>query len=174
MANEIDFDEVLRKYKADPYDYIDVRSIHAGVVTFAVEEGGSVDAPSGEWKHIPGTTLYAIERERNSKEVHSQINGTIASINAQCDGRFVEAGEKLMTIRHPLKKKGYYRKHPQRGPLSLSGSGKGQVFLLSGYPGAYRQKGCPVPSPLNTGGEIITMSLMKRDTPVYYRGLNPV
>src|SRR6056297_2963504 len=73
--------------------------------SFTVKEGDEVDSPSGEWLHIPGTTLYEINRERNPKPVSSKINGTIASLNSDLDGSFVEAGEKLMTIRHPLKKK---------------------------------------------------------------------
>ena len=105
MANEIDFDEIFRKYRSDPFEYIDIRAIHTGLVRCLVAKDSDVAGPSGEWMHVPGTGLYEITRERNTKLVTSQTNGTVADINAGLDGKFVEAGEKLMTIRHPLKKK---------------------------------------------------------------------
>ena len=105
MAKEIDFDAIIGKYRSDPYDYIEVAAIHTGVVNFKVQEGDEVDSPSGEWAHIPGSPIYEINRERNPKVVTTQINGTISSLNADLEGKFVEAGEILLTIRHPLKKK---------------------------------------------------------------------
>ena len=42
MANEIDFDELLGKYKSDPFDYVDVFAVHTGRVTFKVVEGEEV------------------------------------------------------------------------------------------------------------------------------------
>ena len=44
MSKEIDFDEILGKYRSDPFDYIDVCAIHTGVVTFKVKEGDEVFA----------------------------------------------------------------------------------------------------------------------------------
>ncbi len=105
MSNEIDFDELLSKYKSDPFDYVDVLAVHTGRVSFKVVEGEEVKAPSGEWMQVPGTRLYEINRERNPKIIAAQTNGTVAQINTEFDGQFVEAGEKLMTIKHPLKKK---------------------------------------------------------------------
>ena len=32
-------------------------------------------------------------------------NGVVTSLRQDCEGEFVEAGEKLMTIKHPLKKR---------------------------------------------------------------------
>ena len=42
MSNEIDFDELLSKYKSDPFDYVDVFAIHTGRVLFKVVEGQEV------------------------------------------------------------------------------------------------------------------------------------
>ena len=105
MSKEIDFDEILGKYRSDPYDYVDITATHTGVVSFQVEKGVEVDAPGGEWNHIPGTALYEITRERNTKLVGAPINGILSELHGELEGQFVEAGEKLMTIRHPLKKK---------------------------------------------------------------------
>ena len=55
MSNEIDFDELLSKYKSDPFDYVDVLAVHTGRVSFKVVEGEEVKAPSGEWLQVPGT-----------------------------------------------------------------------------------------------------------------------
>ena len=52
MSNEIDYDEILSKYKSDPYDYVEISAAHTGVVRFQVEKGAAVDAPGGEWMHI--------------------------------------------------------------------------------------------------------------------------
>ena len=57
MSNEIDFDEILSKYRSDPYDYMDITATHTGVVNFQVEKGVEVDAPGGEWNHLSGTAV---------------------------------------------------------------------------------------------------------------------
>lgn len=102
---EIHFDEILARYKSDPYNYVDMLAIHTGKVRFLVTEDSTVDGASGEWKHKPGTQLYEINRERNTKIITSKTNGTISALRSELDNQFVESGEKLLTIRHPLKKK---------------------------------------------------------------------
>ena len=98
--DDIDFDEIISKYKADPYDYVDIHSIHTGRIRFKVEVGAEVQGVSGEWRHIPGTTLYVLIRERNPKPVHSPTNGEVSFIRDDLEGQFVEAGEKIITIKH--------------------------------------------------------------------------
>ena len=98
MANEIDFDEILSKYRSDPFDYVEVCATHTGIVRFRVGEGDAVEAPSGEWQQVPGTALYQITRERNPKLVAARTNGVVAEIRSELEGQFVEAGEKLMVI----------------------------------------------------------------------------
>ena len=105
MTDGIDFDALLGRYKRDPFEYVDVFAIHTGRITFKVVEGEEVSAPSGQWLQVPGSALYAIERERNPKIIAAHTSGTVERINTEFDGQFVEAGEQLMTIKHPLKKK---------------------------------------------------------------------
>ncbi len=106
MASDtIHFDEILSRYRSDPYDYVDMHAVHAGEIRFLVENEAEVKGVSGEWKHIPGSSLYEITRERNPKVITSKTNGTVSYINTAADGQFVESGTKLMTVRHPLKKK---------------------------------------------------------------------
>ncbi len=169
MANEIDFDEILGKYRSDPYDYVDVCATHTGVVRCLVAEGDAVVAPSGQWLHVPGTVLYEITRERNTKLVTSQTNGTVAGIHTEFDGKFVEAGEKLMTIRHPLKKKEIIENILKEVLYLFPAPEKAKYFFSLDIQSRIEKKGAQAVS-IKPGDEIITMSLMKRDTPVYYEG----
>lgn len=169
MSNEIDFDEILGKYKTDPYDYIDVHAVHTGVVAFKVEEGDAVEAAGGEWNHIPGTPIYEINRERNPKLISSHINGTISFLNSELDGSFVEAGEKLMTIRHPLKKKEIIENILKEVLYLFPAPEKARYFFAMDIQSRIDKKGARAVS-ISPGDEILTMSLMKRDTPIYYDG----
>lgn len=169
MSKELDFDEFLGRYRSDPFDYIDVHAVHTGIVTFKVENGADVDAPSGEWNHIPGTPIYEINRERNPKIVNAQTNGQIASINSELDGKFVEAGEKLMTIKHPLKKKEIIENILKEVLYLFPAPEKAKYFFSLDIQSRIEKKGARSVT-ISPGDEIITMSLMKRDTPVYYKG----
>ena len=169
MSNEIDFDELLSKYKSDPYDYVDVCAVHTGKVTFKVMEGQEVDAPSGEWLQVPGTSLYEINRERNPKIIPAQTNGTVFKIVTELDGQFVEAGEKLMTIKHPLKKKEIIENIFKEVLYLFHAPETAKYFFSMDIQSRIDKKG-PKAITIEQGEEIITMSLMKRDTPVYYDG----
>lgn len=169
MSTEIDFEEIIGKYKSDPYDYVDVFAVHTGIVTFKVNEGAEVNSSSGEWNHVPGTALYQINRERNPKIVHSQTNGTISELNSKLEGSFVEAGEKLMTIRHPLKKKEIIENILKEVLYLFPAPEKAKYFFALDIQSRIDKKGARSVS-IAPGDEILTMSLMKRDTPIYYQG----
>ncbi len=168
-SQEIHFDEIISRYRSDPYDYVDMFAIHTGKVRFLVEENSEVEAPSGEWKHLPGTPLYEINRERNPKVVTSQTNGTVASIRHELDGRFVEAGEKLLTIRHPLKKKEIIEAILQEVLFLFEAPERARYYFAMDVQSRIDLKGARSVF-IQPGDEIITMSLMKRDTPVFYTG----
>jgi hypothetical protein len=169
MTQEIDFDSVINKYRSDPYDYADVRTIHTGQIRFKVREGEEVEGPAGEWRHLPGTVLFELERERNPKKMLSAIKGVISFIRDDLDGRFVEAGEKVLTIRHPLKKKEIIENILRQVLIPFAAPERAKYFFsleLQAKIDKYGQRAVAVKS----GDEILTMSLMKRDTPVYYKG----
>ena len=169
MSNEIDFDELLCKYKSDPFDYVDVLAVHTGRVSFKVVEGEEVNAPSGEWLQVPGTGLYEINRERNPKIIAAQTNGTVAQINTEFDGQFVEAGEKLMTIKHPLKKKEIIENILKEVLFLFPAPETAKYFFAMDIQSRIEKKGARAVT-IDPGEEVLTMSLMKRDTPVYYKG----
>ncbi|HSH13139.1 MAG TPA: hypothetical protein VLA15_05305 [Desulfurivibrionaceae bacterium] len=169
MHEEIDFDEVLSQYRSDPFEYVDVHTQHTGILKFKVEIGSPVEAVSGEWQHIPGTVLYEINRERNRKLVHAPTNGTVSAVRSDLDGQFVEAGEKIITIKHPLKKKEiidkilmsvlYLVKAPQRAKYFFAMDIQSRIDK-------YGQRQVQI----QPGDELFTMSLMKRESPVFYEG----
>jgi hypothetical protein len=169
MSDEIDFDEILGKYHSDPYEYVDIFAEHTGKIRFLVEEGSSVEAVSGEWKHIPGTPLFEITRERNPKRITATTNGIVSSIAIEFEGRFVEAGEKLMTIRHPLKKKEIIEAILKEVLYIFPAPERAKYFFSLDVQSRIEKRGTREVS-VKPGDEIIIMSLMKRDTPVYYSG----
>ena len=169
MFNEIDFDELLSKYKSDPFDYVDILAVHTGRISFKVAEGQDVQAPSGEWLQVPGTSLYEINRERNPKTIAAQTNGTVAQVNTELEGRFVEAGEKLMIIKHPLKKKEIIENILKEVLLLFPAPETAKYFFAMDIQARIEKKGAREVT-IDTGEEILTMSLMKRDTPVHYNG----
>lgn len=169
MHDEIDFDEIINNYRNDPYEYIDVHTMHTGKLRFQVEPGSQVEGPSGEWRHIRGTALYELNRERNLKPYHSNINGEIASIRNDLEGRFVEAGEKIITIKHPLKKREIIDKILKRVLFQVKAPERAKYFFamdIQARIDKYGQRQVQI----KRGEELFTMSLMKRESPVYYEG----
>ena len=169
MYNDINFEEIINKYRLDPYDYLDVMTPHTGRVKFRVNEGEKVEGSSGKWNHHPGTLLYVINRENNPKPMNSLTNGIVTSLRKELEGHFVEAGEKLMTIKPPLKKKEIIENILQNVLYLFRAPEKAKYFFsLDIQARIDKQEEKPVF--IKPDEEIITMSLMKRDTPIYYTG----
>ncbi|MDH5297567.1 MAG: hypothetical protein OEV91_00925 [Desulfobulbaceae bacterium] len=169
MEQDIDFEEILTGYRSDPYSYVDVHSIHTGRIRFKVRENDAVEGVSGQWHHVPGTLLYILERERNAKSVHSSTNGIVSSVRTDLEGHFVEAGEKIMVIRHPLKKREIIDSILRKVLFQFKAPERAKYFFsmeLQARIEKYGQRGVSI----RPGDEILTMSLMKRDIPVYYAG----
>jgi len=170
MASDtIHFDEILSRYRSDPYEYVDMYAVHAGQVRFLVDDGAEVKGVSGEWQHIPGSSLYEITRERNPKVISSKTNGMVSYINSEAEGQFVESGAKLMTVRHPLKKKEIIESILQEVLYLFVAPERARYFFSMDIQSRIEQKGARSIF-VKPGDEIITMSLMKRDTPVLYSG----
>ena len=173
MSKEIDFDEILAKYRSDPYNYVEITAPHTGVIDFRVEKGEGVEAPSGQWNHIPGTALFTITRERNQKSVCAPINGIVSDLRIDCQDQFVEAGETLLTIRHPLKKKEIIESILKEVLYLFPAPESAKFFFSLDVQARIDKKGSRGVT-IRPGDEAFTMSLMKRDTPVYYSGVEGV
>ncbi len=169
MNEEVDFDSIIDKYRSDPYEYVDVCTAHTGRVKFLVKEGEEVQGVSGQWNHIPGTSLYQITREKNPKQICSSTTGTISSMRVELEGHFVEAGEKLLTIRHPLKKREIIESILKEVLFLFEAPESAKYFFSLDIQSRIEKHGERGVS-IKDGDEIITMSLMKRDTPIYYKG----
>lgn len=169
MQDEINYDEIISKYRSDPYDYLDILSPHTGRVKFKVGEGDDVQGPSGKWHHKPGSLLYVLNRENNPKPIHSQTNGVVSSLQEDFEGNFVEAGEKLLTIKHPLKKREIIESILQNVLYIFKAPEKAKYFFSLDIQSRIDKQGEKGVS-IQPGDEIITMSLMKRDTPIFYDG----
>ncbi len=170
MQDDTYFDEILNKYRADPYDYIDISTAHTGRIRFCISDDDQVKGPTGEWHHIAGSPLFELERERNLKKIYSSINGVVSSIEKQLEGKFVEAGEKVMTIRHPLKKREIIDSILRHVLSIFSAPERAKYFFCMDIQSKiekYGQRGVSI----KPGDELFTMSLMKRDTPIYYDGV---
>lgn len=169
MTQDIDFDAIIGKYRSDPFDYMDVCTVHTGQVRFKVRQNSAVDGPSGEWHHIRGTLLYESLREGNQKKIFSTINGVVSFVRDDLEGKFVEAGEKILTIRHPLKKREIIENILRQVLEPFHAPERAKYFFsldLQAKIDKYGQRGVSIAP----GDEVLTMSLMKRDTPVYYTG----
>ena len=173
MTNEIDFDALFNKYKADPFVYVDVFAVHTGRVSLRVVEGEEVRGAGGKWLQIPGSGLYEINRERNPKLITAPTNGTVEQVRTEFDGQFVEAGEKLMIIKHPLKKKDIIENLLKEVLFLFSAPETARYYFSTDIQSSIDKRGARAVT-IDQGEEILTMSLMKRDTPVYYHGQSGV
>lgn len=169
MKNEIDLDPLVTKYKSDPFDYVDVFAIHTGKVSLKVVEGQEVHAVSGEWQHIPGTELYEITRERNVKIITARTNGIVSSVNTRVDGQFVEAGERLLTIKHPRKKREIIEELLKDVLSIFMAPETAKYYFALDVQSRIEQVGVRAVT-VEPGDEILTMSVMKRDSPLFYSG----
>ena len=62
--------EMLDELNASPYEEIEIRTPHTGVVDFVgLAPGDRVTGPSGKWLERPGTLLANLTREKNKKPI---------------------------------------------------------------------------------------------------------
>ncbi len=170
---DINLNDLLRNYRSHPFVDYQVETPHTGVISFKVEEGRSVKGPGGEWLQRPGTLLYVIERERNVKRAYAQWNGNVAEIRTDLDGEFVEAGEVVLTIRHRLSKEEIINRILTQVLFIVSAPQRARYLPAPGI-AAKLEKPSKDGVPIESGDEIVIMSLMKRDTVINYEGVTGV
>ena len=166
---KINLNDLLRKYKSHPFEDHEIRAPHTGVVTFKVAEGQEVTGPSGTWLEKPGTLLYILEREKNPKPITSKFAGTVADLRTEFDGKFVQAGELLMVIRHKLNKEEIIDRILKEVLHVFPAPQKARYYFVPEV-SQIIEKGKAKDLNIKPGDEIIIMSLMKRDTLLTYQG----
>lgn len=168
-SDDIDYDEVLLAYRHDPYGYVEIRTAHTGQLRLGVRLNDEVEGVTGEWRHIPGTKLFDLIRERNIKPVSAKSKGVISFVRDDLEGEFVEADEHIITIKHPLKKREIIERILRKVLLPFKAPERAKYFFSMDIQSRIEKFGQRSIS-IQPGDEVFTMSLMKRDTPVYYEG----
>jgi len=165
----IDYEDILSQYKEDPYGYVDIYTQQTGQIHFSVGIDDEVEGLTGEWRHIKGTKLFEMVRERNNKPVFSPSKGVTSFIRDDLDGQFVESGERIITIRYPLKKREIIERILRKVLVPFKAPERAKYFFSLDIQSRIEKFGQRSVS-ISTGDEILTMSLMKRDTTIYYKG----
>ncbi len=167
---DINLNELLRQYRANPYEEHEITAPHTGVIRFHVREGQETRGISGRWLHKPGTLLFILERENNPKRITARFNGEVARVRHELEDSFVEAGTGLITIRHRLSKDEIIDRILTRVLTVFPAPQRARYYLPPEIAVQMEKKEEPSIS-LKPGDDIIIMSLMKRDTILKYEGV---
>ncbi len=167
---DINLNDILRQYHANPYEEHEICAPHTGTVKFHVREGKETSGPSGQWLHRPGTLLFILERENNPKRINATCNGEVAGVRRELEGRFVEAGTRLLTIRHRLGKDEIIDRILTRVLTVFPAPQRARYYLPPEIAAQMEKKAEPSVS-LQPGSDAVIMSLMKRDTILKYEGV---
>ena len=166
---DINLNDLLRHYRTNPYEEHEIRAPHTGLIKFRIQEGEETCGPSGKWLHKPGTLLFILERENNPKRITAEFKGTIAGIRHAIDGCFVEAGTKLLTIRHRLARQEIIDRILTR-VLTIFPAPQRARYYLPPEIAMQMEKKSDASISLQPGSDAVIMSLMKRDTILKYEG----
>lgn len=166
----IDVKALLEEIKASPYEEIEIRAPHTGVIEFAVKAaGGKVHGPMGTWKEKPGTLLAHIVRERNKKPIHAPQKGELKDIAQELSGKFVEAGTRLMTLRHFLSRDEVIEAILKKALHLVSAPEKAKYYFVPEVDQKIKASGVRSVK-VTDGMDLFIMSRMKREALVGYKG----
>ncbi len=166
----LDVTALLDEIKSSPYEEVQITAPHTGTVTFAKLDNKSVvHGPQGMWKEKPGSLLLTIEREHNPKPIYAPQKGEICQINKELEGKFVEAGTVLLTLRHPFSKAEVQQKILKRALHLFAAPERAKYYFTPEVDKKIRASGAQSVS-VTEGMEIFIMSRMKREAPLHYSG----
>ncbi|WP_319765208.1 biotin attachment protein [Maridesulfovibrio sp.] len=162
--------ELLEEIKASPYKEIEISVPHTGTVEFTgLKVGDKVSGPSGEWKEKAGTVLAKLTRERNTKNITAPEKGEIVSIREDLEGRFVEAGEILIKIRHFLSKEEVIHLILKKALFLFNAPEKAKYYFTPEVDAKIKGSG-ERSVKVREGMDLFIVSRMKRETPLNYSG----
>jgi biotin carboxyl carrier protein len=166
----LDVSRLLEEIKAAPYEEAVIRAPHTGVAHLAdIREGDTVVGPTGAWKEKPGTLLASVTRERNPHAITSRQKGVIHDIRRDLEGKFVEAGTPLVTLRHFLSKDEVLRLILRRALFLFLAPERAKYYFTPAVDLKIKVSGSAEVT-VTEGMELFIMSRMKRETPLYYVG----
>lgn len=166
---DMNLNDLLRQYRTNPYEEHVIRAPHTGIIRFRIKKGEETCGPSGKWLQKPGTLLFIIERENNLKRITAGFRGTIANMRHAVDGNFVEAGTRLLTIRHKLAGTEIIDRILTR-VLTIFPAPQRARYYLPPDIAMQMEKKSEASIYLQPDSDAIIMSLMKRDTILKYEG----
>lgn len=162
--------ELLDKVKASPYREIVVHAPHTGVVEFAdLKKGATVHGREGEYKEKPGTLLANLTREKNKKPINAPEKGVIESVRTELEGKFVEAGEPLVTIKHFLTRQEVIELILQEALSLFRAPERAKYYFVPEVDQKLKVSGKRSVK-VTEGMELMIVSRMKRETPLAYSG----
>lgn len=166
----MDISALLEEIKASPYRDIIIRAPHSGRLTFSdIKPGAKVFGPRGQWKEKPGDKIAELERERNPKPLHVPENGELTELHTELEGRFVECGTPVASLRHLLtrseveriilRKALYLFEAPERAKYYFTPEVDKKIRSSDAHSVMVRE-----------GMDLLIMSRMKREAPLKYSG----
>ncbi len=165
-----EINKLLQQLRANPYRYHVVTTPHTGYLrAFLVKEGDKVIGPRGKWLEKPGTKLFVLERERNEKIIRAPLEGEVYKIYQNLLGKFVEAYQPVVEIRHALTQEEIIAEILQRTLHIVRAPEKARYFLTPQLAQRLEKKGLGQVL-IHPGEEMLIMSFMKRETPVIHQG----
>lgn len=162
--------ELLDKVKASPYREIVVHAPHTGVVEFAgLKPGETVRGRRGDFMEKPGTLLANLTREKNKKPIYAPEKGEIETVRTELEGKFVEAGEPLVTIKHYLTRKEVIELILQEALHLFKAPERAKYYFVPEVDQKLKVSGKRSVK-VTEGMELLIVSRMKRETPLAYTG----
>jgi len=162
--------ELLEDIKANPYKEIVIKSPHTGAVEFAdIKPGDKVRGRSGSYSEKPGTLLANLTREKNRKPINAPEKGEVVNIRTELEGKFVEAGEELLTIRHFLTRKEVIELILKKALHLFRAPERAKYYFIPEVDQKLKVSGKRSVK-VQDGMEMLIVSRMKRETPLAYSG----
>jgi len=166
----IDVKTILEEIKAAPYEEIEITAPHTGMLNFDIASPGvKVVGSSGTYREKPGTLLATITREHNAKPIHATVNGEVSLIRSDLAGKFVEAGEPLMVVRHFLTKDEVVEAILQKVLFLFNAPERAKYYFIPSADKKIKASGCRSVT-VKPGMELFIVSRMKREKPLNYEG----
>ena len=166
----LDIKQFLDDIKASPYEIIEVKAPHTGVVEFAaLRPGDKVTGVSGSFKEKPGTLLAHLTREKNRKPICAPERGEVVDLRTDLEGKFVEAGDTLLTLRHYLSKKEVIELILKKALHLFVAPERAKYYFIPEIDQKLKVSGKRSVK-VREGMELFIVSRMKRETPLAYSG----
>ena len=168
--DHLKINQLLQRLRSRPYRIYEVKTPHTGYLKeFLVKEETEVKGPRGKWREIPGTPLFTLEREKNVKTIRARVSGTVHSLRAELEGRFVEAEEVVLEIRHPLSQEEVISEFLRETLILITAPETARYLLAPEIETRIRKEGLGRVL-VRPNEELLIMSFMKRETPIVHTG----